>query len=291
MFGVGFFRRREAAFVWDSFKKNLTKHPLEFEDGKWVAPAKGIEMPDLASLPFCFFQRGFYIVGKREGITAIGLPKESDKSFQLSALISDNPFLVVYVEAWKTKLPTGEIACSELVGGFNAARQIKNGDLGRMPRITKSHPRYVRMESGRWGWANLKELCDIVGMDAKTLLENYLAVADQRLLKVEDKTDYVELPPGMTEEEIPGFQRGIREFTRVWLLYPKLGYGRPITVDSNLYTYFPYWREGILSHRPFPDFMKRELEYRHNPADIFIPAGLAINILLLNEFGYQPRKI
>lgn len=283
MFGHRIFDQRQAKYTLNSFKQILSEHPMTFEENKWVAPAEGIEIPDLASAPYCFSLDGHYILGKREGITAIGLP-----GGKITALISDSPFLVVYVEVGKTKLPTEEIACSEWLGGFNPARQVVNGKLGRMPEIAKCHPRYIRLDGGRWRWANLKELCDIIGMEAKVLLETYLAAADPYLREAKDKTEYVTLPKGMAESEVDFSMVGrIRPFTCVRWKDPRLDWSDRRFVDTNLFTYYTYQRVGF---RSVVDSMERKQEYRNDPAHIFIPAGLAINILLLHQFGYQPRK-
>jgi len=257
---------------------------MTFEEGKWVAPAEGIEIPDLASAPYCFSKDGYYVLGKRKGITAIGLP-----GGKITALISDSPFLVVYVEVGKTKLPTEEIACSEYLGGFNPARQVVNGKLGRMPEIAKRHPRYIRLEDGRWRWANLQELCDIIGMEARVLLETYLAAADPYSREALDKTECVTLPAGMSESEVDFSTAGrIRPFTCVRWKDPRLDWSQRRYVDTNLFQYFTYRR---VDFRSVVDSVERTFEHRQNPAHIFIPAGLAINILLLNQFGYQPRKL
>lgn len=285
MFGHAFFAQREAESARSSFKKLLTEHPIIFGESKWVAPAAGIKIPDPVSSPLSFSQDGYYVLGEKEGITAIGLP-----GGQITALISDSPFLVVYVEAHKAKLRNEEIVYSESTGGFNPARQVKNGKLGRMPEISKRHPRYIRLKSSHWRWANLKDLCDIVGMEAKILMETYLAVADPRLIEALDKTEYVNLPEGMTEAEVDfSMVDRIRPFTRVRHVHPKLPkYHNPMFIDTNLFTYYKYQR---VNFRSVLDCMERTFEYRQDPSRIFIPAGLAINILLLNQFGYQPRKL
>lgn len=283
MFGASILGHREAYYAQQHLKQILTEYPIKLEDGKWVAPAEGIEIPNLDSLPLCFWQDGHYILGNREGIMSIGLP-----GGKTTALVSNDPFLVVYVTVSKSELRNKEVACSESLGGFNPARQVKNGKMGRMPAIAKNHPHYIRLESGRWRWANLKELCDIVGMDAKTLLETYLQAADERLIEARDKTEYVELPEGMREEDTDFSMVGkIRPFTRVRWKDPRMDWSDDRIVDTNLYYYYKYRRVGFRSVIPC---MERKFEHRDNPAHIFIPAGLAINILLLNQFGYQPRK-
>ena len=266
---------RTARIVRGMFMDCLKNKPTDFGEGKWVAPAKGVELTDPNQLDrgICF---GYHVI-RHDEVQRLLLEDSESEANKLFVLISDKPFLVIQNQVWKI-FPKGpdENFWTETAEGFNVSRMSRNGAAGKLPKILK-HPYYYLMKDypRRQRWANLQELADIVGISCQGMLVMFQEAADERLIVADVVNARVD--------------SGTINLTSGLWRAPQLDYVHQIMFDAQLQVYEQSPEVFENRHNHGKNKVVRDCD-EYSPADIFIPAGLAVNILYLSHFGYAPRR-
>jgi hypothetical protein len=289
-------RKRKAQSVEGKFKEIVLNSSLEVENGKWIAPAEGTDLHTPVDLPPGLFYPGYYTVGSNsvEKIFLDGDRSELHDFQCLFVLVSDSPFAVIQVKLSRSdpQFTWNEILIGETVHGMNVARVAKDGRPQDLPPILKRQPRYEKVLGGnRWHWVSLGELSKILRLSGEETLKLYLAAADERLVRAEDVTEYITITD-LANKDKPVRPKHFVELTEVVWKLKGVEHGQGVMINDDLNAF--YWNEkdmveSMLDHRKSSKAY-RNSDFTYDPADIFLPAGLAINIMYLNQFGYAPRK-
>lgn len=288
--------KRKAQSVEERFKKLVLDNLLEVEDGKWIAPAEGTDLHNPVDLPPSLSYLGYYTIGGSP-IEKIFLNGERSHphDFQcLFALVSDSPFVVIQSELHRSdpNITWGQVIIGETIHGMNVSRVLKLGQPSDLPAIFKRQPRYEKvLEGNRWRWANLGELSRILGKGGAEILKLYLTTADERLIRAKDVTEYIEITDSANRDKSVRPKHFVDLAETLWK-FKGIEHGRGVMVNDDLNAFYWDAKDTVASmfqHRE-PDKVYRNSDFTYDPADIFIPAGLAINIMYLNQFEYAPRK-